>query len=156
MKASRTANALIVGIAVAAIALPLLTHSQSPEPGEPLVTIKDLMEKTITPTTDQLWRVPETPTDADWATLEEAAITLLAAAQVNSLGGTGPEDRKWAAEPAYQAFNQAMIAGGRAALAAIRERNPDALLAAGDILYPPCEGCHLQFNPGVTGAAADQ
>jgi cytochrome c556 len=97
-----------------------------------------------------LWNVPEMPTDDDWSALEEAAITLLAGAQVNALGGTGEKDNEWAASPAYQAFNQAMIAAGRDALAAVRARSTDALLAAGDVLYPPCEGCHLQFNPGVT------
>jgi cytochrome c556 len=136
---------------VAAAALPLLSRGQPPKPGEPLVTIKELMEKTITPATNRLWNVPETPTDEEWATLEEAAITLLAAAQVNSLGGTGPQDEAWAAQPSYQAFNQAMIAAGREALSAVRARKTDALLAAGDVLYPPCEGCHLQFNPGVAG-----
>jgi hypothetical protein len=140
---------LIGGLAVAGAALPLLSRSQPPEPGEPLVTIKELMEKTITPATNRLWSVPETPTDEDWAALEEAAITLLAAAHVNSLGGTGPKDNEWVTQPAYQAFNQAMIAAGRQALAAVRERKTDALLAAGDVLYPPCEGCHLQFNPAV-------
>ena len=128
------------------------SHGQAPEAGEPLVTLKELMEKTITPATNRLWNVPEMPTDEDWAALEEAAITLLTAAQVNGLGGTGPKDAEWAAEPAYQAFNQAMIAAARDALAAIRARNADALLAAGDVLYPPCEACHLQFNPGVVEA----
>jgi hypothetical protein len=155
MNASRP-GALICGLAAAVVALPLLSQNRPPSPGEPLVTIKDLMEKTITPATDQLWRVPETPTNAEWATLEEAAITFLAAAQVSSLGGTGPEDKEWAAQPAYQAFNQTMIAAGLDALKAVRERNTSALLAAGDVLYPPCEGCHLLFNPGVTGAQASE
>jgi hypothetical protein len=42
-----------------------------------------------------------------------------------------------------------MIEAGKDALKAIRARNSEALIAAGDVLYPPCEGCHLQFNPGV-------
>jgi len=50
-------------------------------------------------------------------------------------------------DPAWAAFNEAMIGAGRDALKAIRAR--DALTAADDVLYPPCEGCHLQFNPGV-------
>ena len=32
---------------------------------------------------------------------------------------------------------------------AIRAKDHAALLKAGDVLYGPCEGCHLQFNPGV-------
>jgi cytochrome c556 len=141
----------LAALGCTAVALvPVLTAAQAPTRGEPLVTLKELMEKTITPATNRLWNVPEMPTDEDWAALEEAAITLLAGAQVNALGGTGAKDNEWAASPAYQAFNQAMIAAGRDALAAVRARSTDALLAAGDVLYPPCEGCHLQFNPGVT------
>jgi hypothetical protein len=58
-------------------------------------------------------------------------------------------DSEWIKEPAWKAFNQVMINAGYDALQAIRARDHDALLAAGDVLYPPCEGCHLQFNPGV-------
>ena len=128
-------------------------ESVAPADGRALVTIKELMEKTITPATNTLWNVPETPTDEEWATLEEAAVTLLAAATVTALGGTGPKDNEWAKQPAWTAFNGVMISAGRDALDAIRARNVDALLGAGDVLYPPCEGCHLQFNPGVVDAA---
>jgi cytochrome c556 len=61
-------------------------------------------------------------------------------------------DNEWAAEATWQAFNQVMINASRDALAAARARDHDALLAAGDVLYPPCEGCHQQFNPGVVNA----
>lgn len=119
----------------------------------PLVSIKELMEKTITPATNTLWNAFEPPTeDAEWVALEEAAVTLLAAANVVALGGTGPMDNEWARQPGWQAYNQVMIDAGRDALEAIRNRDHDALLAAGDVLYPPCEGCHQQFNPGVINA----
>jgi hypothetical protein len=121
--------------------------------GRPLVTIKELMEKTITPATDTLWHAYEPPgSAAEWVALEEAAVTLLVAANVNALGGTGPMDAEWVAEPAWKAFNQVMVDAGQDALAAIRARDHDALLAAGDVLYPPCEGCHKLFNPGVVEA----
>jgi hypothetical protein len=119
----------------------------------PLVTIKDLMEKTITPATNTLWNAFEPPTsDEEWIALEEAAVTLLAAANVNALGGTGPMDAAWVEAPAWKAFNEVMISAGLDALTAIRARDHEALLAAGDVLYPPCEGCHTQFNPGVINA----
>lgn len=118
--------------------------------GRPLVTIKELMEKTITPATNTLWNAYEPPTEeAQWAALEEAAVTLLVAANVAALGGTGPMDSEWVKQPAWKAFNQVMITAGLDALKAIRARDHDALLTAGDVLYPPCEGCHQQYNPGV-------
>ena len=126
--------------------------AKSPE-FTPLVSIKELMEKTITPATNTLWNAFEPPTeDAQWVALEEAAVTLLTASSVTALGGTGPMDNEWARQPGWQAYNQVMIDAGRDALEAIRARDHDALLAAGDVLYPPCEGCHQQFNPGVINA----
>jgi hypothetical protein len=97
-----------------------------------------------------LWGAAERPTDEEWAALEEAAVTLLTAADVVGRGGAGPSDAKWAASPAWSAFNDVMTKAGVDALKAITARDRDALAVAGDVLYPPCEGCHLQFNPGVT------
>ena len=119
---------------------------------EPLVSVMELMQQTITPATNQLWSAWEPPaTPAEWRLMEEAAITLLAASSLTGMGGTGPMDGVWVRDPAWQAFNQAMIQAGQAALTASRNQDADALLAAGDLLLPPCEGCHLAFNPAVIG-----
>ena len=117
---------------------------------EPQVSVMELMQQTITPATDQLWSAYRGPeTDAEWREMENAAVTLLAASSLTGVGGTGPMDNDWAQDPAWQAYNQAMIAAGRAALDASKAKDLDALLAAGDILLAPCEGCHQQFNPAV-------
>jgi hypothetical protein len=145
----------LVGLALGIVAATFAARAQAPATavadGSPLVTIKELMEKTITPATNTLWNVPEKPTDEEWAALEEAAVTLLVATNVTALGGTGPKDGEWVKQPAWRAFNQTMLSAGTMALAAIRARDATALLSAGDVLYPPCEGCHLQFNPAVVG-----
>ena len=145
---------LTVHRAAATLLLPLaaITGAQptaATEP-QPLVTIKEVMEMTITPATNTIWNVPERPTDEQWMALEQASITLLLAADAIARGGAGQHDADWVTNPAWAAFNDAMIRAGLDALEAIRARNSDALIAAGDVLYPPCEGCHLQFNPGVT------
>jgi hypothetical protein len=150
----RTITTLSI-LACAAALVALQSHSQESAPatadGRPLVSIKELMEKTITPATNRLWDAWEPPAEEDWPQLEEAAITLLVATQANALGGTGPMDSEWVQNPAWQAYNQIMLNAGLDALRAIRARDHDALLEAGDVLYPPCESCHLQFNPGVAG-----
>jgi cytochrome c556 len=144
--------AIVVAVPLAA---PISAQQRGASAGvfTPLVTIKELMEKTITPATNTLWNAYEPPTEEEqWVALEEAAVTLLAASNVNALGGTGPMDDEWVQEPSWKAFNQVMINAGLDALAAIRARDHDALLQAGDVLYPPCEGCHQLFNPGVVNA----
>jgi hypothetical protein len=119
---------------------------------KPLVSVMELMQQTITPATNQLWSAWEPPTTPkEWRLMEEAAITLLAASSLTASGGTGEMDNTWASDPVWQAFNQTMIVAARAALDASRKQDAEALLAAGDLLLPPCEGCHLQFNPAVIG-----
>jgi cytochrome c556 len=112
--------------------------------------IKQLMEGTITDESNAIWAASDPPTsDEQWKALEQSALKLIAAAKVNAVGGTGPMDNEWAKQPAWKPFNDTMLAASEAALAAIRKKDHEALLAASDALYPPCEGCHLVFNPGV-------
>lgn len=144
--------ALLIVAAALAIQQVLAQQADTAADARPLVTIKELMEKTITPATNTIWGAYEPPTSEEqWTALEEAAVTLLVAANVVAIGGTGPMDDEWAKQPAWKAFNAVMINAGRDALVAIRARDHDALLMASDVLYPPCEGCHELFNPGVVG-----
>jgi cytochrome c556 len=148
MRAFGIISTVGVGIVLVATSLPAQDIASAP-----VVTIKEIMEKTITPATNTIWNAYEPPSDdAAWQALEEAAVTLIVAAQQTARGGAGPMDNDWVKESAWQAFNQVMLNAGKDALAAARAHDHDALLAAGDVLYPPCEGCHLQFNPGVVNA----
>lgn len=140
-------------LATAAIALSAVTFAQAPAPDEaprPTMPIKQLMETTITDASNTIWGAYEPPeSDEQWVELEKAALTLIDASKVNAVGGTGPMDQEWAKQPAWKPFNDAMLKAAEAALAAAKAKDHDALLEAGDVLYPPCEGCHLLFNPGV-------
>jgi cytochrome c556 len=122
---------------------------QSPRPE---TSIKQLMEAAITDASNTIWATSEAPTTAaEWRALETAAQRLIDAAEVVATGGTGPRDDEWAKQPAWKTFTGVMLSASEQALAAARTKNYDALLAASDVLYPPCEGCHLQFNPDITG-----
>jgi len=113
------------------------------------LTIREIMESVITPASDALWAVEDPQTDEEWRQLEHAAITTIAAATLVAQGGAGPEDDAWAGQPEWRAFNEVMRIAAIDALAAIRARDLDELFNANDALYPPCEGCHVAFNPGV-------
>jgi cytochrome c556 len=145
--------ALATATLAVAIAWGAATFAQSPASGEaprPTVPIKELMETMIAEASNTIWSTYDAPTSAEqWAALEQAALALIEAAKVNAVGGTGPMDNEWAKQPAWKTFNDALLQASEAALAAARAKDHDALLAAGDLLYPPCEGCHMQFNPGV-------
>jgi cytochrome c556 len=134
---------------VAATALIELTVAQTPAP-QPTMPIKQLMETVITDASNAIWAAYDPPTSAEqWAALEQSALKLVYASRSTAVGGAGPMDNEWAKQPEWKAFNAAMLAASEAALAAIRAKDHEALLAASDALYPPCEGCHLVFNPGV-------
>ena len=144
---------VLAGLALASMVVLTQAQDRAAAGLTPLVSVRELMEKTITPATNQLWSAYNAPTTpAEWRVMEEASITLLAASSLTGAGGTGPMDAEWARQPAWAAFNQAMIAAGKAALDASRKQDAEALVAAGDLLLPPCEGCHLQFNPAVVEA----
>ena len=155
MTAASRLGGAAAGLALIALSLAPGAQQQASEPAglAPVVSIMELMQHTITPATNQLWSAWQAPsTPAEWRLMEEAAITLLAASSLSATGGTGPMDNEWVREPAWQEFNTAMIAAGQAALEASRNQDAEALLAAGDLLLPPCEGCHQQFNPAVVNA----
>ena len=150
----RRARALLAA-AGAALAAGLLLETLSAQPPagaalQPAMSIKQLMETTITDASNAIWNAYDPPSSEDqWKALEGAALKLVEAANVTALGGTGPMDNEWAKQPAWRPFNSAMLAASEAALVAIRAKDHPALLAASDALYPPCEGCHMQFNPAV-------
>lgn len=112
------------------------------------------MVTVVTPASDTLWGVEDPQTDAEWLVLDEAAIAIIDLFEGVKEGGTGPNDVDWAAEPDWDAMSDEVIAAGVAARAAIAARDLDSLYAAGDILYPPCENCHLKYSPGVINQEA--
>ena len=113
------------------------------------LTIREIMESVITPASNTLWAVEDPQSDEEWRALEHAAIATIAASALVAQGGAGSEDDEWASKPEWRAFNEVMLKAAMDALAAVRARDLDALFAANDALYPPCEGCHVAFNPGV-------
>lgn len=119
-------------------------------PTETATTILEMMVVTITPASDTLWGVDDPQTDEEWQVLDDAALAVIETFGKIRKGGGGPNDAMWASEDKFQAYIDEEIAAGEAARVAITARDLDALFAAGDILYPPCENCHIDFNPGVT------
>ena len=114
-----------------------------------LVSVNELMVSAITPATNTLWGVEDPQSMEDWQELEDAAIVVIASALLIREGGAGPDDDTWAADSAWQGFVADMIDAAIASRDAVRQRDLDALLSAGDVLYPPCEECHLQFHPDM-------
>ena len=113
------------------------------------VSVREIMISAITPATNTLWGADDPATEEAWQALADAAVVVIATGTLVKDGGAGPDDNAWAAEEAWQAFAQTMIDAGVDALAAARANDIDALMTAGEVMYPPCEECHLQFHPDM-------
>ena len=119
------------------------------EPPVPTMSVNDLMITVVTPATDTLWGIEDPQTDEDWQVFIDAADVVIEAGETIKVGGTGPEDNERAADPAWDAFADRLIGAGVDARKAAEEKDVEAMFTAGEVLYPPCEECHIQFHPGV-------
>jgi hypothetical protein len=115
----------------------------------PTMSINDLMVAVITPATDVLWGIEDPQTDEEWQVFIDAAEVVIDAGKTIKVGGTGPSDNAWAQSPQWQEFADQLISAGEDAKLAAQDKNLEAMFAAGDVLYPPCEECHIAFHPGV-------
>ena len=113
------------------------------------MSINDLMVEVITPATNTLWGIEDPKTEEEWQVFIDAANVVIEAGETVKIGGTGPMDNEWADEPDWDAFADRLINAGKDARAAAINKNIDAMFTAGEVLYPPCEECHIQFHPGV-------
>jgi hypothetical protein len=86
-------------------------------------------------------------TGRDWQTVEQHALQLVASGALIRLPGTGPQDRAWVANSAWQGFAKQLTDGGLAALAASRAADQRALHEAGQAIVDTCFGCHDMFKP---------
>ena len=139
-------------LAISALPLllsPLASHAEDTQ--EPSATIMELMVTIVAPATDTLWGIEDPQSDAEWQVFIDAANTIIDAGKTMKIGGTGPNDKQWAADPAWQTFVEQLIGAALDAREAAENQDVEAMYTAGEVIYPPCEECHLQFNPGVTG-----
>jgi len=115
----------------------------------PLLTVKQLMNALITPTTTTIWGAYQLETEAQWQEVENAAWAVIAAGELLAAGGAGPGESEMATEADWQSHNNDMIAAARQVVAAAQARDEETLSAVGNnALYPPCETCHQQYqNP---------
>src|SRR5450631_1769404 len=71
----------------------------------PPFSINEMMVEIVDHPGELLWEVEKghTPKNGeDWYELENHAIALAGAATLIQLGGTGPEDAKWASQPEWK------------------------------------------------------
>ncbi|MEO8096996.1 MAG: hypothetical protein ABI811_04800 [Acidobacteriota bacterium] len=125
---------------------------------KPVVNINDVMVSVVDHNSHALWNVADAKkapkNDADWHVLEHASVTLAAAGSMISIGGSGPDDAKWAKDPEWLKLAQDMTNAALKAKLAVDNKNKEALLMAGDDLVKTCETCHAKFKPTIPAHVA--
>ncbi len=117
---------------------------------KPVISVNEAMVDVVDHNSHILWnaaidtKAPKT--DADWHALEHAAITLAAAGSFIAVGGSGPDDAKWAKEPQWVRLNQDMTNAALKVKLAVSSKNLPGVIAAGDELVATCESCHTQYK----------
>jgi hypothetical protein len=115
------------------------------------MSVNDFMVAVVAPTTDTIWGIEDPQTDEEWQVYIEAANTIIDAGATLRNGGTGPNDKEWAANPEWQAFVDQLVIAGEVAKTAAESKDLEGMWTAGEVIYPPCEECHIKFHPGVQG-----
>lgn len=125
---------------------------------KPVVNINDVMVSVVDHNSHTLWNIVEPKkapkNDADWHVLEHASVTLAAAGSMISVGGSGPDDARWAADPEWRKLAQDMTDAALNAKLAVDSKNQPGVLAAGDALVATCEACHAKFKPTIPAHVA--
>ena len=124
-----------------------LTFSQNENSVEPFLTVKEIMNAMITPTTATIWGAYELESESEWQEVKNAAISVIGAGNLLSIGGSAQGEGLLAQEVEWQEFNRQMIEAAREVIAAVDRRDEEALFTIGnDKLYPPCESCHQRYQ----------
>ena len=124
-----------------------LTFSQSENDVRPMLTVKEIMNSMITPTTALIWGAYELESESEWQDVRNAAISVIGAGNLLAMGGSAEGELLLAKEAEWQEFNYQMIEAARDVVAAVDEKDEEALFMIGnDNLYPPCESCHQRYQ----------
>jgi len=141
-----TASLILCG--AASLSCPV-SMADSPAP-ESTSSVLEIMLTVIVPATNTLWQIDPPLDDSQWVELENAAEAVVdATVRLRSTSAEQGEAAAWSDDQRWQAYLDEMGSAAKSAQDAAADKNLEALENAGYAVYPPCEGCHLLFNPGV-------
>jgi hypothetical protein len=137
---------------------PEAPKAEAPPAFRPAININDVMVGVVDHNSHILWDIAlpkKAPkNDADWHQLEHASVTLAAAGSMIVMGGSGPDDTKWAADPEWRKLAQNMTDAALKVKLAVDSKNVPGVLAGGDDLVMTCEACHAKFKPSIPAHVA--
>ncbi len=124
-----------------------------PAPPSAPFSVNEMMVMIVDQPGELLWDVEKpgrTPRTAeDWYQLETHAVSLASAATVIQLGGNGPNDATWAADPLWRSSAAKLVSAALVARGAARAKDLPTLIKANGQLVDACEACHAKFKPDI-------
>lgn len=119
----------------------------------PPFSVNEMMVMIVDQPGELLWDVEKEggapKTEEDWYQLENHAVSLASAATLVQLGGTGPSDAAWAADPLWRSSSEQLVQAALLARGAARGKDLPALINANGDIVDACEACHAKFKPDI-------
>ena len=123
------------------------TAPQSSKDSQLPSTVRQIMNSIVTPTTAIIWGAYELEAESEWMDVKNAALSLIDAGALLNAEGLQGEERLIAQEDAWKEFNAQMISAAEKVIEAVEARDEERLFSVGnDLLYPPCESCHQEYQ----------
>jgi len=110
---------------------------------QPVGTVRQVMLGIVKPTSDIVFKFQFDPprTDADWATLQNNALSLAEAGNLMLLPGRVKDKEDWTKNA------KALVETGSQAFKAANAKDAKALEVIGDKIDAVCEACHAIYLP---------
>ena len=123
------------------------TAPQSSKDSQLPSTVRQIMNSIVTPTTAIIWGAYELEAESEWMDVKNAALSLIDAGALLNADGLQGEERLIAQEDAWKEFNAQMISAAEKVIEAVEAKDEERLFSVGnDLLYPPCESCHQEYQ----------
>lgn len=123
------------------------TAPQSSKNSQLPSTVRQIMNSIVTPTTAIIWGAYELEAESEWMDVKNAALSLIDAGALLNADGLQGEERLIAQEDAWKEFNAQMISAAEKVIEAVEAKDEERLFSVGnDLLYPPCESCHQEYQ----------
>jgi hypothetical protein len=110
---------------------------------QPVGTVHQIMLGIVKPTSDIIFAVPgkKPANDEEWATVQNAALTLAEAGNLLMLPGRAKDNGEWVTNA------KALVSAGSDAFKAANAKDAKALEDIGDKIEDTCEKCHGKYLP---------
>ena len=134
-------TSLVLILMMATLLLAGAAEAQQAAGFRPVASVIQLMKSIVIPTSEAVFGVAKEPpkNDAEWAALQDQAITLAESGNLLMLRPPSKDRSNW------MKYSRALVDAGESAGQAAKAKNVDGVLGAGDVIYAACDGCHQQY-----------